>query len=278
MAKKNGFGRRRRRVIYKPDYAGLHQIAVAKRTVGIVLGVLILAVVVLAAVWLAPAVWHSMQMTPQEEEAKEQALLEEAEAEGDSLIKDEKTGLPLFENDVNLLVVNTDHPADESFVPEVETVRGIEVDRRIAPAVEKLVDDAWAEGHELSLVSGYVSYEKQNELYEAEVSALQKKGHTKIMSYAYAKENVGLPGTCDLQTGLCITLKGKEKDFATSPQCVWLENNMAQYGFVFRYPEGKEAYTGEESTKLILRYVGPENAAAMRRLSMCLEEYIDAKG
>ena len=49
---------------------------------------------------------------------------------------------------------------------------------------------------------------------------------------------------------------------------------MGAYGFVFRYPAGKADYTGVEQNDLVLRYVGPENAAAMRRLSMCLEEYI----
>ena len=268
-------GRKKRRVIYKPDYAGVHQIAVAKRTVGIVLAVLIAAVVVLAAVWLAPAVWHSMQATPQEQEAEEQALAEKAEEAGDSLVKDEKTGLPLFEDDVNLFTINAEHPADGSYVPELETVCGVEVDRRIVPAVQKLVDDAWEQGYELGLTGGYVSYEAQEALFTAQVESLLKKGSTKIMAHAYAKEKVALPGACDLQTGMCITVKGKEKDFGTTALCGWLENNMAQYGFVFRYPEGKEAYTGEEGSKLVLRYVGPENAAAMRRLSMSLEEYVD---
>jgi hypothetical protein len=103
---------------------------------------------------------------------------------------------------------------------------------------------------------------------------LKKEGHTKIMSYTYAKDMVSAPGESDMQTGLCIVLKGKEESFRNSDACRWLENNMGKYGFVFRYPEGKQTATGEEATKLVLRYVGPETAVVMRRLSMCLEEYV----
>ena len=267
-------GKRRRAVIYKPDYAGVHQIAVAKRVVGIVLTVMILGIIVAAAIWLLPTVWNAMQPSPQQQDIQEQKLEEKAEAEGTSLVLDEKTGLPLFENDVNLFVVNEKYPADETVAPELETVAGVEVDRRIAPAVELLIEDAWEQGHKLGVTGGYVSYEEQKVLYEAEVAKLLAQGNTKIMSYAYAKEAVELPGTCDRQSGMCIVIQGDDETFATTELCVWLENNMAKYGFVFRYPQGKENYTGVEGTKLVLRYVGPENAVAMRRLSMSLEEYI----
>ena len=266
---------KRRTVIYKPDYAGVHQIAVAKRVVGILLAVMLLSVIVLAAVWLLPSVWNALQPSPQQEEMKEQTLEEKAEAEGTSLILDEKTGLPLFENGVNLFVVNEASPADENFAPVLETVSGVEVDRRIAPALDKLMEDARAQGHEISLIGGYVSYDAQKEMYEAEVKRLLSEGNTKIIAYAYAKDTAALPGTSDMQSGMCVTLQGEDETFATTALCVWLENNMAKYGFVFRYPEGKENYTGQEGTKLVLRYVGPGNAAAMRRLSMSLEEYID---
>ena len=278
MERKNGVGRKKRRSIYKPDYAGVYQIAVAKRAVGVVLAVLVVGVIVLASVWLLPAVWNSMQPSPVEQEEYERELAEDAEARGTSLVYDSATGLPLFENDVNLFAINADHPADSDFEPELETVSGIKVDRRIAPALKMMVEDAWEQGVEVGLVSGYVSYEKQKKLYETEVAALQKQGHKKIMSYEYAKDTVTPPGECDLQSGMCVTLQGDEETFGTTEIGNWLENNMAAYGFVFRYPEGKEKYTGEAGTKLVLRYVGPENAAVMRRLSMSLEEYIDYLG
>lgn len=275
MARKSGPVRRRRKPIYKPDYAGIHQIAVAKRAVGILLILaLVLGIGALTVTWVVPAVWRSFETSPVKQEEKEEALAEEIEAEGDSLVRDPDTGLPLFENDVNLFLIGAEYPNDGSYIPTVETVAGIEVDRRIAPALRLMIEDAWAEEIELGLKSGYVSYEAQKALYEKEVARLQKAGHTKIMSYEYAKDAVAAPGESDMQTGLCVVLQGDPEGFSKSDVCTWLESNMGRYGFVFRYPEGKETATGEEATKLVLRYVGPENAAVMRRLSMCLEEYV----
>lgn len=275
MAGKGGPVRRRRTPIYKPDYAGIHQIAVAKRAVGILLvAVLVVGIGALAVTWAVPAALRALQPSPVKQEEKEEARAEEIEAEGDSLVHDPETGLPLFENDVNLVLINAEYPDDGSYIPVLETVAGIEVDRRIAPALRLMVEDAWAAEIEIGLVSGYVSYEEQKALYEKEVARLRKEGHTKIMSYEYAKDAVAAPGESDMQTGLCVVLQGDAETFAKSDMCRWLESNMGKYGFVFRYPEGKETATGEQATKLILRYVGPENAAVMRRLSMCLEEYV----
>ena len=275
MARKSGPVRRRRKPIYKPDYAGIHQIAVAKRAVGILLILaLVLGIGALTVTWVVPAVWRSFETSPVKQEEKEEALAEEIEAEGDSLVRDPDTGLPLFENDVNLFLISAEYPNDGSYVPTVETVAGIEVDRRIAPALRLMIEDAWAGDIELGLKSGYVSYDAQKALYEKEVARLQKAGHTKIMSYEYAKDAVAAPGESDMQTGLCVVLQGDPEGFSKSDVCTWLESNMGRYGFVFRYPEGKETATGEEATKLVLRYVGPENTAVMRRLSMCLEEYV----
>lgn len=267
--------KKRRKPIYKPDYAGVHQIAVAKRIVGVLLVLTLIAGIgALAVTWAVPSIFRAMQPSPVKQEEKEQAIIEELEAEGDSLLRDPETNLPLFENDVNLFLINEEYPDDGGYAPMLETVSGIEVDRRIAPAVRLLVEDAWAADIELGLVSGYVSFEEQKSLYEKEVSRLQSAGHTKIMSYEYAKDAVRAPGENDMQTGLCIVIKGNEATFSQSDACRWLENNMGKYGFVFRYPEGKETATGEEATKLVLRYVDPENAVVMRRLSMCLEEYV----
>ena len=62
--------------------------------------------------------------------------------------------------------------------------------------------------------------------------------------------------------------------FSTTDTYGWLQRNMAHYGFVFRYPAGKEDETGLKRNDLVLRYVGTEHAAAIRRLSFCLEEYL----
>lgn len=279
MDRKQTSRRRGRRPIYKPDYAGVHQIAVAKRIVGILLAaVLTVGIGVLLAVWLLPVLWAALQPSPVKQEEREQAIIQHAQETGEALREDPETGLPLYDDDLNLFVISTAYPAGADFKPELETVSGIEVDRRIAKALNRMVEDAWAVDAQIALVGGYVSYDDQKALFDAEVQRLMQGGSTKIMAYEYARDTVLPPGECDLQTGLCITLKGDPETFGTTEECSWLDAHMAEYGFVYRYPEGKDKYTGRAGTKLVLRYVGPEHAAVMRRLSLSLEEYIEYLG
>ena len=96
------------------------------------------------------------------------------------------------------------------------------------------------------------------------------------MAQHKAGENVDVPGFSDYHTGLSVKLSVKG-DFADSKLCKWLSSHAADYGFVFRYPEGKSASTGDEDLS-VLRYVGHTNAVRMRQLSMCLEEYAEYLG
>lgn len=54
----------------------------------------------------------------------------------------------------------------------------------------------------------------------------------------------------------------------------WIIENCHNYGFIVRYPAGKESVTGETFCPWHLRYVGEPHAAAMKQYNMCLEEYI----
>ena len=146
-----------------------------------------------------------------------------------------------------------------------------------------LAEKAHEAGIELEFSAGFVSYEAQAALYAAQVEALVEAGSTKVMAREDARRTAPAPGESDMQTGLCVTLRytTQEEDaggFAGSAAYSWLQSSMGKYGFVFRYPADKADYTGVGQNDLVLRYVGPENAAAMRRLSMCLEEYVEYAG
>lgn len=55
-----------------------------------------------------------------------------------------------------------------------------------------------------------------------------------------------------------------------------LYSDMAEFGFILRYPKGKEAETGYNHERWHLRYVGKEHAKAIEKSGMCLEEYVKA--
>lgn len=186
---------------------------------------------------------------------------------------DENTGLPVYDDDFNLFIINPEFTATKKYVPETKKYGDIEVHENIVAALRSMVSDAEKDGIELVFDNGYISYEKQKEMYSKEVERLEKSGYTHLMAGHSAKDRVPYPGESDFQTGLDVRIKADAETFTDSDVYIWLNRNAADYGFVFRYPQGKKDYTGRKEDYTVIRYVGNENAVKMRQLSMCLEEY-----
>lgn len=94
---------------------------------------------------------------------------------------------------------------------------------------------------------------------------------------------VAKPGYSEHQLGMTIDLSGKSINytsaadlFGTSPEAQWLEDNAATYGFVRSYPEGKELITGYMYEPWHYRYVGIDNALAIKKESVTLTEFLAA--
>ncbi len=86
------------------------------------------------------------------------------------------------------------------------------------------------------------------------------------------------PGTSDHQSGLAfdLYLSGYSgKKFAESDEYKWLAENAHKFGFIFRYPEGKENVTGYSFEPYHLRFVGQYHAAIIYESGLSLDEYID---
>lgn len=189
----------------------------------------------------------------------------------------DEMGLPVYDNEVNLFVINPEEPAQEDFAPQLGTAAGVQVDSRIVAAVELMAAAAKEDGLALTFTEGYVSYQEQGERFEEKVDQLMEEGLTAVMARTEAQSLVPEAGESDFQTGMCLRLavSGDAESFEKSKTYSWLRNNMGKYGFIFRYPEGKESYTGCTADPGVIRYVGSAAAAAMQQRSMCLEEYID---
>ena len=56
----------------------------------------------------------------------------------------------------------------------------------------------------------------------------------------------------------------------------WLAQNCWEYGFILRYPEGKEEITGISNEPWHFRYVGTRVSLDMKDTGLCLEEYLGA--
>lgn len=139
-----------------------------------------------------------------------------------------------------------------------------------AEALEEMFKQAESEGIHLFAVSGYRSYNRQMEVFQAEVN---KVGEEKAM------EAVANPGQSEHQTGLSMDISAQSvnfdltESFENTPEGKWLRENAHKFGFILRYPKGKESITEYEYEPWHFRYVGKEAAKIIYEKDWTLEEF-----
>ncbi|GMK39908.1 putative carboxypeptidase YodJ [Paenibacillus sp. CCS19] len=145
--------------------------------------------------------------------------------------------------------------------------------REAAKALERLFDGARKDGVHLSGVSAYRSYSTQKWLFQHYVN---RDGYAAAVKYS------AIPGTSEHQTGLAIDVSGEDGKcavsscFADTKEAKWLSKHSAEYGFIVRYPKGKESITGYKYEPWHIRYIGPAAMAKeIRDRGITLEEFLD---
>lgn len=122
-------------------------------------------------------------------------------------------------------------------------------------------------GVHLMVNSSYRPYKEQEEVYNS----------FKQVSLQYADAYAARPGFSEHQTGLAIDITSLEhpyvKDFKVSEEYKWLKENCHKYGFILRYPEGKEYLTGYNTESWHFRYVGKEVAKNIYNENITFDEY-----
>jgi D-alanyl-D-alanine carboxypeptidase len=114
--------------------------------------------------------------------------------------------------------------------------------------------------------SGYRSYEEQEAKYNEYAAERGLEEADKVSAR---------PGHSEHQTGLCYDINSTEFSFADTFEAQWLDEHCAEYGFIVRFPKGKEMITGYEYEPWHLRYVGVELAQTIHSQGLCLEEYLN---
>lgn len=180
------------------------------------------------------------------------------------------------------ILVNKTNPVDKFFIPE-SLIEYLEYNgEKIAPDHKTLVEketlfaffkmqaEAKKAGYAILIDSAYRSYEYQKKILD---KVLEEKGEE-------AYKTVALPGTSEHQTGLAIDIALSRNgiycdDFDDSaPEIQWLINNAYRFGFILRYPKGKENVTGYNYEYWHFRYVGKELSMYMKDNQITtLEEY-----
>jgi D-alanyl-D-alanine carboxypeptidase len=131
----------------------------------------------------------------------------------------------------------------------------------------KLIDDARSNGYTLMVVSGYRTERLQNTLYTNSVNQNGK---------AHADAFSARPGHSEHQTGLAVDISniaGTLDGFEKYPVYEWIIKNAHKYGFIERYPKGKEFITGYGYEPWHYRYVGVDVATTIYEENITFEEY-----
>lgn len=205
--------------------------------------------------------------TTQEQKAKAAA------SSSTMAVSSQNGALPVYPNSWSLTVVSPSKKLPDSFKPQLTAFRNVQVDARIVPALQKMLDDAKTAGYDLALSSGYVDANAQQSLYEQKVQALMQAGSTRTLAETNAAAQVPKGGYSENQTGMAVEFS-RDAAFANSDASHWLANNCVQYGFVRRYTEDLKSTTGMADDPAHYRYVGTDHARAMRRLGLSLESYV----
>ena len=172
----------------------------------------------------------------------------------------------------NILIVNKTYSLPQDFKPvnPYEEVVGERcnncIDKDAMNAFKSMQSDAQAIGLNIYISSGFRGYTYQDKIYNNYVAM---SGKDKADTYS------ARPGHSEHQSGLCFDLNTIDDSFANTSEGQWVNKNASNYGFVIRYPKGKETITGYQYESWHLRYVGLDLAQKLYQDGdwMTLEEY-----
>ena len=176
----------------------------------------------------------------------------------------------------SLVLLNRRHRLAEGYTPTLApAVEGstIQVDVRVAEAFQKMHDAAKADGLELTPVSGYVSRELQETLYNKKVEEFTAQGVTEAAAEKLAAEVILPAGCSEDNAGLSVSIGIQLDSFSQQPVYEWLKEHAAEYGFIERYTAEKKQITEVTARPWYWRYVGVDAATQMKEAGLCLEEY-----
>ena len=187
------------------------------------------------------------------------------------------------EPDWKLLLVNDWNPMPAGYDTELsftDVGNNERFDSRAADALLQMLEAGSA--YDIQSVSGYRSAETQDYLYWRKVQQYRDAGYSEYDAQLTGGTVVKRPGYSEHNCGLAIDLGGSgnfslETNFEDTEAFAWLIDNCADYGFILRFPDGKEDVTGVIYEPWHYRYVGTEAAKYIMENDLCLEEYLELK-
>lgn len=196
--------------------------------------------------------------------------------------KDVENAQPDYDiNDWKLILVNKQNYIPEDYNPKLSAINGsLMADERIIGDIYDMLNAASNDGVNLMICSAYRSGDRQKMLFRNKLNKLMGKGYSYLESYKEGSMSVTPPGTSEHQLGLALDIltgsyTAMDDGFADTEAGKWLKKNCAKYGFILRYPKGKEKITGIIFEPWHFRYVGKEYAELITEKGICLEEFLN---
>jgi D-alanyl-D-alanine carboxypeptidase len=168
------------------------------------------------------------------------------------------------------VLVNQHNMLNKDFKPELVKLDKCSseehyLSKEAKEAYDKMCDAAISEGYQIDANSSYRDYDTQ-------VATVNY--YLKFYGENYTNKYVAKPGYSEHQTGLAIDVKSKNgSPFKTTKEYKWMVDNSYKYGFILRYPEGREEEFGYSSESWHYRYVGKEIAKYIYENNLIYDEY-----
>lgn len=184
-------------------------------------------------------------------------------------------------DDWRLILVNKQHPIPEDYDFTLATIKGSQkCDERIIDDLLAMMQAAKDAGFDLLIQSPYRSDTRQEWLFDRKIKAYMGKGMSYMEAFKLSSQVVMVPDSSEHQIGLsldivCDYYETLTQGFGDTQAGIWLEEHCAEFGFIVRYPRGKEYITSVEYEPWHFRYVGVEAATIIMERGITLEEFVE---
>ncbi|MCR5356526.1 MAG: M15 family metallopeptidase [Lachnospiraceae bacterium] len=189
--------------------------------------------------------------------------------------------IPDREDEWKLILVNKQNPIPNDYDAElVDIYNGSMIRREIAVPLADMFEAAADDGVKLTVCSAYRDHEYQERLFDKKIRTYTKRGMSYLDAFRIGSYSVIIPGTSEHELGMALDIvtpgyMSLDDGFADTAAGKWLKKNAYKFGFILRYPEGKEYITGITFEPWHYRYVGEEAAEFITKKGLTLEEYIE---
>ena len=172
-----------------------------------------------------------------------------------------------------LMLANKTHPVGEYAPPALTTLsNGTKIDSRVYPALQKMYDAMRAQGLKPTTREGYRTYADQLDIMQTRIKSYRSQGYSEQKAKQLAELYVAVPGTSEHQLGLAVDVNSTDGNNWLVYN--WLAAHASEYGFILRYPVGKQKVTGYAYEAWHYRYVGEKAAKEITKRCITLEEYL----